>query len=187
MNCTIFCHLILIFYFVWKTFFSLDIYPHPRPTTSTHYPRPTTFSYTHPSCPKIVFQSEARWKIVDMKMTFYPNANKTHFHKKSLALILFFKVRVFVTRKGRIFYRLALFNHGHIVMCNKRCALQNQWITLTRLTDTNCFVINIKGCIFASLRLNKRRRSAPVTKSSTFWWWSVTSRFSSSFNGTAEM
>ena len=23
-----------------------DIYPHPRPTTSTHYPRPTTFSYT---------------------------------------------------------------------------------------------------------------------------------------------
>ena len=22
-------------------------HPHPRPTTSTHYPRPTTFSYTH--------------------------------------------------------------------------------------------------------------------------------------------
>ena len=29
-------------------FFTHDIYPHPhpRPTTSTHYPRPTTFSYT---------------------------------------------------------------------------------------------------------------------------------------------
>ena len=30
------------------TFFTHDIYPHPhpRPTTSTHDPRPTTFSYT---------------------------------------------------------------------------------------------------------------------------------------------
>ena len=30
------------------TFFTHDIYPHPhsRPTTSTHHPRPTTFSYT---------------------------------------------------------------------------------------------------------------------------------------------
>ena len=26
--------------------FTHDIYPHPRPTTSTHYPRPTIFSYT---------------------------------------------------------------------------------------------------------------------------------------------
>ena len=81
-------------------------------------------------------------------MTFYPNANKTHLQKKGLALSLFFKVGVFVTRKGRTFYRLALFNPGHIVMCNKRCALQNQWITLTHLTDTKCVVINIKGCIF---------------------------------------
>ena len=54
-----------------------------------------------------------------MKMTFYSNANKTNFHKKSLALSLFFKVLVFVTRKGQIFSRLALFNSGHIVTCNK--------------------------------------------------------------------
>ena len=27
------------------TFFTHDIYPHPRPTTSIHYPRSTTFSY----------------------------------------------------------------------------------------------------------------------------------------------
>ena len=32
----------LIFY----TFFTHDIYPHPHPTTDTHDPRPTTFSYT---------------------------------------------------------------------------------------------------------------------------------------------
>ena len=35
-------------FFLEKVFFTQDIYPHPhpRPTTSTHYPRPTTFSYT---------------------------------------------------------------------------------------------------------------------------------------------
>ena len=41
--------LLFIFLFFRKTFFfTHDIYPHPhpRPTTSTHYPRPTTFSYT---------------------------------------------------------------------------------------------------------------------------------------------
>ena len=41
---------IIIFYNFFHTFFTHDIYPHPhqRPTstTSTHYPRPTTFSYT---------------------------------------------------------------------------------------------------------------------------------------------
>ena len=35
-------YLILFFY----TFFTHDIYPHPRPTTPIHYLRPTTFSYT---------------------------------------------------------------------------------------------------------------------------------------------
>ena len=35
-------------FFLEKFFFTHDIYPHPhpRPKTSTHYPRPTTFSYT---------------------------------------------------------------------------------------------------------------------------------------------
>ena len=45
-----FFYLITFFYhfFFCHTFFTHDIYPHPhpRPTTSTHYPRPTTFSYT---------------------------------------------------------------------------------------------------------------------------------------------
>ena len=50
MNFTTFCYLFfLLLIFFWKTFFfTHDIYPHPhpRPTTSTHYPQPTTFSYT---------------------------------------------------------------------------------------------------------------------------------------------
>ena len=35
-------------FFLENLFFTHDIYPHPhpRPTTSTHYPRPTTCSYT---------------------------------------------------------------------------------------------------------------------------------------------
>ena len=38
----------LLYHFFFYTFFTHNIYPypHPRPTTSTHYPRPTTFSYT---------------------------------------------------------------------------------------------------------------------------------------------
>ena len=50
-------HFFSIYYYYFfisffYTFFTHDIYPHPhphphpRPTTSTHYPRPTTFSYT---------------------------------------------------------------------------------------------------------------------------------------------
>ena len=40
--------------FFLYTFFTHDIYPHthPRPTTSTHQPRPTTFSYTYVCVPK---------------------------------------------------------------------------------------------------------------------------------------
>ena len=43
MNFTTFCLISICFL---DNFFTHDIYPHPRPTTSTHYPRPTTFSYT---------------------------------------------------------------------------------------------------------------------------------------------
>ena len=40
--------LYFITFFFQTFFFTHEIYPHPhpRPTTSTHYPRPTTFSYT---------------------------------------------------------------------------------------------------------------------------------------------
>ena len=34
---------LLLFCHFFYTFFTHDIYPHSRPTTSTHYPRPTTF------------------------------------------------------------------------------------------------------------------------------------------------
>ena len=38
----------LLYHFFFYTFFTHDIYPHPRPAPTTHdlYPRPTTFSYT---------------------------------------------------------------------------------------------------------------------------------------------
>ena len=39
---------LLCFIIFFYTFFTHEIYPHPRPkpTTQDHYPRPTTFSYT---------------------------------------------------------------------------------------------------------------------------------------------
>ena len=46
-----------------------------------------------PSCPKPLFQSEAKCEAIDMKMIFYSHANKTRFHKNDLALRLVFKVR----------------------------------------------------------------------------------------------
>ena len=35
-----------------------------------------------PSCPKPLFQSEAKCEAIDMKIVFYPHARKTHRHKK---------------------------------------------------------------------------------------------------------
>ena len=47
MNFTTFCYLNFKFlFFSEKFFFTHDIYWHPQPTTSTHYSRTTTFSYT---------------------------------------------------------------------------------------------------------------------------------------------
>ena len=38
-------------------------------------------------------------EAIDMKMIFYSHVDKTHFHKKSFALSLLLKVRVFGTRE----------------------------------------------------------------------------------------
>ena len=46
VNSTTFCFSIFFFGGGRLFFFTHVTYPHPRPTTSTHYPRPTTFSYT---------------------------------------------------------------------------------------------------------------------------------------------
>jgi len=55
-----------------------------------------------PSRPKPVFQSEVKYKAIDMKISFYPHANETHFHKKGFALGLVLKERAFVARKWPI-------------------------------------------------------------------------------------
>ena len=55
-----------------------------------------------PSWSKPLFQSETKCAAIDMKMVFYSNANKTHFHMKGFALSLVLKVRVFETRKWSI-------------------------------------------------------------------------------------
>ena len=52
-----------------------------------------------PSSKKSHFQSEAKCEAIDMKMVFYCDANKTHFHNKGFALSLVLKVRFFGTRK----------------------------------------------------------------------------------------
>ena len=51
------------------------------------------------SCPKPLFQSEAKCEAIDMKAIFYYHASKTHFHKKVFVLSLVLKGRVFGTRK----------------------------------------------------------------------------------------
>ena len=51
------------------------------------------------TCPKLLFQSEAKCEAIDMKMIPYSHANKTHFHKKGFTLGLVVKVRDFGTRK----------------------------------------------------------------------------------------
>ena len=54
-----------------------------------------------PSCPKKLFQSEAKCEAIDLKIIFYSHANRTPFHNKgTLSLVL--KLRVFETRKWRI-------------------------------------------------------------------------------------
>ena len=40
-----------------------------------------------PSSFKPLFESEAKCRAIDMKVIFYSHANKTHFHKKSFALL----------------------------------------------------------------------------------------------------
>ena len=52
------------------------------------------------SCPKPLFHNEAKGEAIDMKIIFYPHANKTHFHKKGFALSLIFKARVLELRNG---------------------------------------------------------------------------------------
>ena len=52
-----------------------------------------------PSSSEPLFQSEAKYKTIDVKTSFNFHRNKTHFHKKGFALSLVFKERVFGTRK----------------------------------------------------------------------------------------
>ena len=47
-----------------------------------------------PSCPKPLFQSEAKCKATDKKMIFYSHGNKTHFRKKYVELSLILKVSI---------------------------------------------------------------------------------------------
>ena len=53
-------------------------------------------------CPKPLFQSDAKWEAIDMKIGFHSRENKTHYHDKGFALSLVLKVRVFGTPKWPI-------------------------------------------------------------------------------------
>ena len=55
-----------------------------------------------PSCPYPLFQSEAKYEVIDIKMTFYSHANKTQFHKESFPLGAVLKTTYFGTRKWPI-------------------------------------------------------------------------------------
>ena len=53
-----------------------------------------------PSCLKPLFQSEAKYKVTDIKIFFYSHPNTTHFHKKGIVLGLLLKKRILGTRNG---------------------------------------------------------------------------------------
>ena len=52
-----------------------------------------------PSCSKPLFQSEAKYETIAVKMIFHSYAKETHYHEKSFALSRVSKVRFFGTRK----------------------------------------------------------------------------------------
>ena len=52
------------------------------------------FFFVHgpfPSCTKPLFQREAKWEAIDMKMILHFHANKTHYNKKGFTLSLVLK------------------------------------------------------------------------------------------------
>ena len=61
-----------------------------------------------PSCPKPLFESEAKCEVIDMK---------TYFHKKGFALRLVFEVRVFGTHKWPINSVNGVHFGGHQSIC----------------------------------------------------------------------
>ena len=64
-----------------------------------------------PSCIKPLFQSEAKYEAIDVKMVFNSDADKTHFHKKGFAPSLVLKVRVFGTGSEMAYLYEAFPNH----------------------------------------------------------------------------
>ena len=48
-----------------------------------------------PSCTNPLFQREAKWEAIDMKMILYFHANKTHYNKKGFTLSLVLKLGEF--------------------------------------------------------------------------------------------
>ena len=54
------------------------------------------------TCPKPLFQSDAKWEAIDIRMGFYSHVDKTHFQDKGFALTLVLKLRVFGTPKWPI-------------------------------------------------------------------------------------
>ena len=64
-----------------------------------------------PSCIKPLFQSEAKYEAIDVRMVFNSDADKTHFHKKGFAPSLVLKVRVFGTGSEMAYLYEAFPNH----------------------------------------------------------------------------
>ena len=60
------------------------------------------------SCPKPLFQSDAKWEAIDMKIGFHSHANKTHYHDKGFALSLVLNVRVLELPNGLLEFPLQL-------------------------------------------------------------------------------
>ena len=66
------------------------------------------FNRPFPSCFEPHYESEAKCKVVVMKIGFHSYANKTNFHMKSFALSLTFIVRFTPTRKCPILFLVKL-------------------------------------------------------------------------------
>ena len=82
--------------------------------------------------------------LLDMKMMSYSNANKTYFHKKSFALSLVLKVRVFGTPKWATHTKCSMVRHQYpifrrLTQAHYRAGV-NIFSAFTILTAMNEFI-----------------------------------------------
>ena len=71
-------------------------------TNKVHYRRCASGVWAISKYHKLLFQSKVKCETIDIEMIFYPQANKTYFHKNDFACNLVLKVQGFGNLKWPI-------------------------------------------------------------------------------------